>query len=266
MKTKTPILWSVVLLTNCVISLQASAEIYWKDGLKWTENTSKSGIILSEDNYYHTLKVDPERNNPAYLREYVSKSPDSLGEAYHLARVEGNKVYLVDDRIPNGEALLYDFGMSPGDHCSIINMLYFNEEQDFRLEMLELTCLDIAIDEYWGIEVMYMSPSCYDDNHLNLHGVYKNEWFPGIGNYYGLFEDSQCDLIGRWRHIITEISYNGTTLYEHPSSGMTAVMDLENVKTEYFTLQGIRLPQPPDKGIFLMKRGNNITKVAAAGL
>lgn len=196
------------------------AEYYLTDGITWTMvyHGDEPEIVNWFGKYY--LSKNDEAD---YFNLYKANSENDIFIVY--IKPEGDKVYFSTFTDPDTWYLMYDFGLQPGEGCTIY--YFYNRKGNSDIWEIGTTyfkCREITNPEKFnGWETMEM-----DDylNHPDEEASGFSSWLKGLGSIYGFsFNNDSTVWVGRSQQVI-EVSKGDIVIWKLPAyAGLSDVSE-----------------------------------------
>jgi hypothetical protein len=177
-------------------------------------------VIVSEANRWNVLnagypgylgtetyKIEGDSSCNGHIYKIIWLTYDSVDASWiyqGLLREEGNKVYYVPLYTSTGEeGLLYDFGLTTGDTCEVVNMFCGDET-------VEIIITNIDTVEYFGVERKRW--------HLKEDFSMQEYWIEGIGSILGPLHTKyyMCIVCPSWDLLC--FHHNDTLFFRMPGA------------------------------------------------
>ncbi len=198
-----------------LLPLTLMADNYFANGMEWTEEASFHDIHGAPSRYIRHVKVDGDTivDGVEAMKVYAT-DPDGNYHINAILRVDGDKVYTLNNYETNQWYLAYDFSLEIGDECYFY---YFNAYiQKIRPKEQHFVCTGKYLSEDYGgwpviqlEEVLTFNPEDYEFD------VGKGEWLIGIGHTYGVnLNYFTSTLVGGGGRLLSA-SFNGNLLCKY---------------------------------------------------
>lgn len=206
-----------MLLSLMLLPLTLMADNYFANGMEWTEMASfhEEEFPYLPSTYIQHVKVDGDTivDGVEAMKVYAT---DPYGNYYinAIIRVDGDKVYTLNNYETNQWYLAYDFSLEIDDECYFSNFDTYT--QKFRPMVYHYVCTGKYLSEDYGgwpvlqlEEVSTINPEDYGFE------VGKGEWLIGIGNTHGVdLNYFTSTLIGGGGRLLSA-SFNGNQLCKY---------------------------------------------------
>ena len=225
---------------------------FLKEGKRW--NYVHEHINMWEDertteNVSFVIEGDMEIDGKTYKKMYHATSDEQFSSLdnktfYAAVREEGKKVYIYDEY--EGDILLFDFGMQPGESYELENLFVSLELTSLRQMTFhgrELTVMQYKVGGdmgYFGFEPIVESVGCTNgwdilDQYMPVppNGIIDHNIFQSC------YEDGEC--------IFTAEDFLGITTSIQSKSTAKGIKPDGTI----YDLQGRPLSVPPAKGLYI---------------
>jgi hypothetical protein len=234
---------------------------FLKEGKRW--NYVHEHINMWEDertteNVSFVIEGDMEIDGKTYKKMYHATSDEQFSSLdnktfYAAVREEGKKVYIYDEY--EGDILLFDFGMQPGESYELENLFVSLELTSIRQMTFhgrELTVMQYKVGGdmgYFGFEPIVESVGCTNgwdilDQYMPVppNGIIDHNIFQSC------YEDGEC--------IFTAEDFLGITTSIQSKSTAKGIKPDGTI----YDLQGRPLSIPPAKGLYIQNGRKYIRK------
>ncbi len=257
---------ALLMVGYMIYGFGAWAENYLRAGLKWEMVDLDYGKPLGDGDpeiIYHELREAIADDGTPVLREYYNAGPDypEFGEKIGLdIVVEGEKVYLYDDKAPEKKALLYDFSLQTDDVIWVAIPSKYSPNNGYRFE--KLICIgESASEDETGIEKLQLVENGYEI-YLGEPFFEPIEWIKGLGNIAGILTTSTLHYAGTLIRLMSKVTLDGDVLYNAPWwTSEVKGFKVEVSPAKYFDLQGRELQTAPEKGMFIQVSNGKAVKI-----
>lgn len=232
-----------LFLSLMLLPLTLMADNYFAKGMEWTVESS----CLEEDfpylpsSYIQHVKVDGDTivDGVEAMKVYAT---DSRGN-YNLdaiIRVDGEKVYTLNNFDTNQWYLAYDFSLEIGDECYITRFDAYTEKYT-RPNVHHYVCTGkCPSDDYGGCPALQFEDVLTDYPDESEFEAGKGEWLIGIGHTHGVELNFLTDLtIGIGGRLLSA-SFNGNQLCKYSD---------DFIGDEEMTDASIKITQNGDKSL-----------------
>lgn len=225
--------------------------------------------------YQIELDGDTVVNGMSALKMYETYK-NGARKLFSIIRTEREKVYFQSYNGSTDWTLLYDFGLKEGEGCYVgtIDTHWTIKEAPI---ITYVKCIGITADEqYEGMETMtmieYINP---EEDGVQTTGT----WIKGLGSPRGCTANNYFDVVGRSSQLIIAVCPASGVSYPKDLSSadvITKDANVQNIDTsKSLTIYSIdgkilrHIPNPPeyekitfeDKGVYIIKNGNNVRKI-----
>lgn len=259
----------LLLIIMALLPLVVSAENYFRNGMQWEYELQADGP--AEYPVSHTIYslvgdtvVDGYASTGMYVEEIEYAVPPKF---LAFIRTEGDKVFFKYDYPEEEWALLYDFGMKPGDETNVDCIS--STPGTYRKHFSDwVACWNVVeSNDYPGVEsfVMANKYSTEDDDYT------QGEWLDGIGSTFLLTYGAGFGLSGGGSKLV-RASMDGETVCESRKAKLESVK-IDCDETAVLSLDGRVIYRGVRKsdslagmvcesGIYIIKTGDTVRKTA----
>lgn len=236
----------LVISITFYIATAINAKNYFKDGTHWIVESS---VYYGPDYTSHSI-TDKYINgyeiidNTEYLRMY-QKNENGNVEFLYFLRSEGEKVYM-RNTYSNTDYLIYNFGLKPGESCTIYQSMGLTMENRHPFEW-QLTFSDILYDSEWGENKLLLEGfMTFMNKPISLD---KEYWIDGIGSIIDPGINLISGIAGYSSHIV-EVIVDGESVYKYNDTSVAGIQteNVLNTATIFYRLDGT-FDTKPTKGI-----------------
>lgn len=258
------LLFSILVLLPII----GYAENYFKNGMKWEYE-----IYNSDPNYKHvynytyTLEGDTIVDGFEVSKMYEYCEDNTPAKRFKaLIRTKGDRVLLKYDYPGEKWYLIYDFGLVPGEECTVDRISVTTEKYHSHFSDW-VKCVSVGEStDYPG----FPSLTIGDIESFAGYGVY-GEWLVGVGSTRFFDTGGMINACGGGSRLM-RASFNGNVICEYKTNGIESVEVAEGPVSIYCA-DGLMIYQGSvtkenlhdiiqKSGVYIVKSGTSVKKIA----
>lgn len=248
------------LCTSLVHPSVVSAENAFVNGMSWESTVygTQSPVI---DEHVQTVVIDGETEafGTSCLQMWeITDNDDTTKSPAAIVYSEGDKIYFQTDPTAGKWELLYDFGLTEGDKCTVCVPGNWGESSEGRNAYLKCTAVYDS-DEYPGLQIMEMEEFADETFSTSIGG---GKWIKGISSERGVLDNSfGMDGIGS---SLTKVARNGDVIWKLNTASITNTAEAAvaiSVNGNTMTLSGI---VPGSPAVITGTDGVTVARIIAA--
>lgn len=227
------------------MAITVNAKNFFKEGTHWIVEVYPDWDPTADTFFSEYFIDDTEIIDGKEYMKMFEKHESGKIEFLYLLRSEGEKVYM-RNAYNNTDYLIYNFGLKPGEYCTIYQSFGLETENKRTPIEWNLTYSDVQFDPVWGENKLSLEGTRVDNNNIPLDKAF---WIDGIGSSVQPGINLISGIDGYGSRVI-EVIVDGMTIFKANNTSISEIQENESLHDNeiYYRIDGT-FSNAPTKGI-----------------